>query len=243
LTRSIADEYRARLERRFHVGQISGSERGSMNRVVAACIVGILGSLSFACSPPAVGDPCTPEREFASDLGGANASDLSIDVNSVQCETRVCLQHYFQGRVSCPYGNDNATGQTGQCRQVGDRRGLYRIGGTADGALCCPILGDKEEKPIKAPVSAQCTKRDAHEAVYCSCRCDVPDDPEIDKSLVQLCECPSGFTCKPLCGKENCGLVPKGKWGSYCVRDQWKDYNPDRDFLTSCGPEKKPPAL
>src|SRR5262249_24141017 len=197
-----------------------------MNRLVTACIVGALASLSLgsvACSPVAVGDPCTPEQEFAVNTGGANPDDLTIDVNSVQCETRVCLSLYFQGRVTCPFGNNAALSQTGTCSQVGDHRNWYTLDGTASGQLCCPVPGDAEQTPIRSPVSAQCGKRQVGDSVYCSCRCDIPDPNsipgitdqeknELDKSKVQLCDCPSGYACVPLCDQThgNCSIVPKG---------------------------------
>ena len=219
-----------------------------MNRLFVACsLTAVLGAFAFGCAPVNVGDPCIPEAEFQSNSGGAVASDLNIDVNSVQCETRVCLVHYFKGRVSCPYGNANKSGQTGKCRQVGEKRGYYTIDGIdikSGGVLCCPQLGDVEEKPITLPVEAQCKGRQAKDAVYCSCRCDVPDDPEIDKNQVQLCKCPSGYECKPLCDQKNgnCGVVPKGKWGSYCVKEGklGSTYDPEKSADALCGGDLTP---
>lgn len=195
-----------------------------MNRLLAACVIGVLGSLSFGCAVTGVGDPCTPEDEFNPKFSQSVAEDLVIDVNSVQCETRVCLRHYFRGRVTCPFGNKDrgqqaAAGNT--CKAVTSKRGLYTLTGTADGELCCPVLGDISQKPVNEKVDPQCVERQAKDAVYCSCRCNVPDDPDIDRSKVTLCSCPSGFVCKELCDQKNgnCSLVPKGKWGSYCVKE------------------------
>ncbi len=219
-----------------------------MNRLVAALITGVLGSVAFGCSPVAVGDPCIPESEFQTKGGGAsNPDDLTIDVNSVQCETRVCLQHYFKGRVSCPYGNGaNALKQVGKkCIQVSaDKRNYFTIDGAPGGELCCPIIGDLDQQPITNPVPAQCTGRQAKDAVYCSCRCDVPNDPDIDRAQVQLCKCPSGFSCQPLCDAThgNCGVVPKGKWGSYCVKDGklGASFAPEQADAV-CGADLSPP--
>jgi hypothetical protein len=221
-----------------------------MNRLVVACsLTAVVGALAFGCSPVNVGDPCVPEAEFNTASGAAVPSDLGIDVNSVQCETRVCLIHYFKGRVSCPYGNGLKGGQAtagAKCRQVGDKRNYFTINGENGGALCCPQLGDIDEKPINLPVEAQCKSRPAKDAVYCSCRCDVPDDPEIDKNQVQLCKCPSGYACVPLCDQKhgNCGVVPKGKWGSYCVKEgkNGSQYNPEADETTKCGGALTPPS-
>ena len=216
-----------------------------MNRlVVAACFVGVLGANALACSVTGVGDPCIPETEFSAKSGSAQPTDLTIDVNSVQCETRVCLQHYFKGRVSCPYGNGGQAGQgvkdpAAKCQAVAGKRNLFTLDGTLAGSLCCPVLGDVESKPINNPVEAQCSGRPAKDAVYCSCRCDVPDDPEIDRGQVNLCKCPDGFSCTKLCDRENggCATLPKGKWGSYCVKDGAKGskFNPDVGQDAVCG--------
>jgi hypothetical protein len=235
-----------------------------MNRLVTACIVGALASLSLgslACSPVAVGDPCTPEQEFAKNSGAANPDDLTIDVNSVQCETRVCLSLYFQGRITCPYGNGAAISQTGACAQVGEQRGYYTIDGQKGGTLCCPVPGDPAQTPIANPVPAQCSGRGPGDSVYCSCRCDIPDPGsipgiteeeknELDKSKVQLCDCPSGYACVPLCDQThgNCSIVPKGKWGSYCVKDNNKGTgvaraaDPSGQASSLCGLGVTPPS-
>lgn len=221
-----------------------------MNRLVAACclaVVGVFGALGTGCAVSGVGDPCIPEREFNKDFGQLTLDELVIDVNSVQCETRVCLAHYFRGRVSCPFGNGGRGGQQtegAKCRAVEGHRGLYTLEGTKEGTLCCPVLGDVAEKPTNLPVDAQCSERQPKDAVYCSCRCDVPNDPDIDRSKVTLCECPEGYACKPLCNQTtgNCSLVPKGKWGSYCVRDDKKGvgFNPAQ-AEAACGPDRPRP--
>ncbi len=243
-----------------------------MNRLLAACVVTVFGALSFGCAVTGVGDPCIPEDEFAPNSGQSVIDELVIDVNSVQCETRVCLRHYFRGRVSCPFGNGALPGQglgatcgpsgdcpagslcSGKtadspgtcfapCKQVPGRRNLFTLEGSFPGTLCCPVLGDLNQKPVQKIVEGQCTNRQAKDSVYCSCRCDVPEDPEIDRSQVSLCECPTGFSCKPLCDKVNgnCGPLPKGKWGSYCVKDgpTGANFNPAQAEAT-CGAELKP---
>lgn len=215
-----------------------------MNRLLAACVMGVFGALSFGCAVTGVGDPCTPEDEFNPRFSQAVAEELVIDVNSVQCETRVCLRHYFRGRVTCPFGNA-ARGQAsaGTCTQVAGKRGLYTLDGQASGVLCCPVLGDVSQKPVNEKVDPQCTERQAKDAVYCSCRCDVPSDPDIDRSKVSLCSCPTGYACKPLCDQNNgnCSLVPKGKWGSYCVKEgpSGSGFNPAQAEAT-CRTDLKP---
>jgi hypothetical protein len=174
--------------------------------------------------------------------GGAIDSDLTIDDGSAQCATAVCLVHYFQGRVDCPYGNGNVGGQTGTCTEVPGRPHLYTLDGTAAGTICCPQPGGGGT-PIALPVEGQCSGRGAKDAVYCSCRCDVPDDPAIDRSKIHLCTCADGFACVPLCDAKhgNCGIVPKSKWGSYCVKvgPLGADYDPN-DGEAICGGPLRP---
>lgn len=219
-----------------------------MNRLFAVCFVGLFGAVGMGCSVSGVGDPCIPESEFDNkNFNQFDVNNLVIDVNSVQCETRVCLVHYFRGRVSCPFGNaapNQGVTEGAKCLAVEGVRGLYTLDGSATGALCCPVLGDIDQKPTNFSVQAQCNDRQAKDAVYCSCRCDVPDDPEIDRSKVSLCECPDGYTCKRLCDQTtgNCGnpLIPKGKYGSYCVKNgPGTNFNPDQ-AEASCGAPRTP---
>lgn len=179
---------------------------------------------TMGCASSGVGDPCTPEAELVPTFGQSTSADLVIDVNAMQCETRVCLSHYFQGRVSCPFGNGRKGGQAtpgAKCLAVPGKRGLFTLDGALTGGLCCPQLGDLEQRPLDRAVGAQCAERPAADAVYCTCRCDVPDDPAIDRKSINLCACPSGFTCTPLCDNDHgsCSVAPKGRWGSYCVKN------------------------
>ena len=224
-----------------------------MKRHVAAAAIffGMVGSLQIGCSSSGVGDPCTPESEFDVGGGGANVTDLSVDLNSTQCDTRVCLQHYFQGRVTCPFGNGQATGQAtpgAQCLPVDANQypGLYTLDGTVSGTLCCPVVGgvmddagQVQQTPINKPVEAQCSGRTVSDSVYCTCRCDVPST--VDKSTVNLCTCPSDFVCLPLFTNP---ALPLGKQGSYCVRKSQSSLTADASEQTitgACGADKTRP--
>lgn len=199
-------------------------------------------SSSTSASVSGLGNPCTPEAEYEFNGGGAVLTDLSIDTASTSCDTRVCVQLYFQGRVTCPYGNQ-ATQQTGRCLPVPALPGLYTLDGTAAGALCCPVPGDAQQRPLSHPVEAQCSGRSALDSVYCSCRCDVPAG--VDRSTVNLCACPGGFACTPLF--ENPGLPPYMR-GSYCLKTGplgadlvQRTLAGDEAALTqACGVDRKP---
>lgn len=215
-----------------------------MKRHVAAAAIffGVVGSSQIGCASTGVGDPCTPESEFDTNGGGAVLSDLGIDLNSTQCDTRVCLQHYFQGRITCPFGN-KAGGQAtagATCLPVSGMPGLYTLTGAYPGELCCPVVGDASQKPINKPVAPECAGRAPTDAVYCTCRCDVPAG--VDKSQVKLCTCDKGFQCVPLFTNP---ALPIGRQGSYCVRSAQAHLTPssstlDQDLQTACGSDKLP---
>jgi hypothetical protein len=103
-------------------------------------------ALVSACQDIGVGDPCIPELEYEPGFGGFSKDEVSVESRSFQCETRLCLVNKFQGRVSCPYGQDDL----GQCKSPD---------------------GDAE---IAVLVPPQLVSRPPSAAVYCSCRCDGP---------------------------------------------------------------------
>jgi hypothetical protein len=208
----------------------------------AAIIFGVVGLGQVGCGSTGVGDPCTPESEYSATGGGAVLTDLAVDLNSTQCDTRVCLQHFFQGRVTCPYGNNNAAGTTADsiCKAVDGFAGLYTKDGTGgaagskEGDLCCPIVGDETQHAITKPVKGQCASRPVTDAVYCTCRCAVPDGVD-----AKTCACPDGYSCEPLFNNK---ALPLGKQGSYCVKkgkngsDLKADATEDA-LIAACGSE------
>lgn len=138
------------------------------NSSYLSLLVAALGAVTAACESGGVGDPCIPEDEYRTNFGSFTAAEVNAESRSFQCETRVCLVANFQGRVSCPYGNQ----QGGQCYVPGAEQ-------TSDNV-------------VTETVQPQARSRSPNDAVYCSCRCDGPD-PE-----AQYCECPSGFRCQQL---------------------------------------------
>ena len=95
-------------------------------RTILFSVVGVLGfvavgAVPLACQSGGVGDPCTPEDEYNSQFSGFKVTEENIESRSFQCETRICLVNHFQGRVSCPMGqqapvsgNSNTTCGAGQ---------------------------------------------------------------------------------------------------------------------------------
>lgn len=115
-------------------------------------VLGALGFLAFTpgCPAEGIGDPCVPEDEYSSTFSGFALTEVSTESRSFSCQSRLCLVNHFQGRVSCPYGQEpDSTGAR------------------------CTLPGS--DAPIGASVPPQLLDRRAEDAVYCSCRCDGPD--------------------------------------------------------------------
>src|SRR5262249_11825902 len=80
---------------------------------------------------------------------------------------------------------------------------------------CC-IPGT--ETPVASEVCGQCdpdSKRNADQAVYCSCRCDVAEGAEKDPNF-NFCTCPTGFSCEEI--RPDVGLGDPQITGKYCIK-------------------------
>jgi hypothetical protein len=170
--------------------------------VVGICVIGLVPS---ACQSGGVGDPCVPEPEYDPGFAGFKVSEENIESRSFQCDTRICLANYFQGRVSCPLGqaeralcaggpdDDSACGDGEKCRAS-----AFEAPACEDNAACNAFSGGENGK---------CNA----EGKFCECGGD--ERP-----------CPAGFACddktkqctKYVCAKEgieNC-QVPKDDPGA-----------------------------
>lgn len=174
-----------------------------------------LGLFVIGCQSGGVGDPCIPEDEYHVDFGGYSVKEVNIESRSFQCTTRVCLVNHFQGRVSCPYGQDTPPV---------DQKGVFNGANGKDGKWCrIPGTdGSDRHDVVTVPVPAQLAGtpaqggRRADDTVYCSCRCDGPDPN------ARYCQCPSGYQCTQLVQDLGSGLGSTQLAGSYCVRDGTK---------------------
>ena len=283
--------------------------------LLALVSVGALGVLPVACQSGGVGDPCTPEDEYSNQFPGFKVSEENIESRSFQCSTRICLVNHFQGRVSCPQGQDgtalisclgtddtttcpagkscvpsqiyapncticdgtdpncqavacpsplqcdatlgictcttadngkNANGITyscepsdpndvtspqvlhsyichtpGACQTVaGGTTKANDVKGTTDTPLDCCIPGT--DSPVAVSVCGQCdgnSKRNAAQAVYCSCRCCVPCCPACTDGTMGLCEPAGSDPTSPTCSTDTsiCGPGnPVAPGGSAC---------------------------
>lgn len=204
------------------------SARGTRSAVVPHLLptLGLLtGLLGLGCDPGGVGDPCVPEDEYRTDFSGFSIEEVNVESKSFQCLTRVCLVNHFQGRVSCPYGQSEATADA--CSEnAGDC-----LPGSQSHRESCRIPGqdgtDVNDR-IHVPVQPQKVDRQANQAVYCSCRCAGPDPN------ANYCECPSGFSCVELV--DDIGLGKGQLAGSYCVKNGTKYEGANTASGSDCNP-------
>jgi hypothetical protein len=197
-----------------------------------AAIVAVAVLSGTGCQSTGVGDPCTPEQEYDPSFLGFDIGEVSVESKSFQCQTRLCLVNHFEGRVSCPYGQQ--------------ANGMPVAGTTAcdsQGAGCCtpgvnaPVTGLEPDGTFSDPVNmakvpAQCSNRQAADAVYCSCRCANVNNQTNDG--FNYCTCPNGFACTQLVNSIG-GNSDEGLTGAYCVKDNTA-YNPTETTCTSCDP-------
>ncbi|HVJ22034.1 MAG TPA: hypothetical protein VM686_41800 [Polyangiaceae bacterium] len=189
-------------------------------------LVAALGLFALGCESGGVGDPCTPEDEYTQGFANFSDEEVNVESRSFQCETRICLVNHFQGRVSCPYGQSET-----DLTLPGEDPARCRIPGT-DGIPDEGTPPGENYETINTPVLPQLHDRQAEKAVYCSCRCDGPDEG------ARYCECPSGYKCTELV--RELGLSGAQLAGSYCVRNG-TEYNPTRRPVGNCDRLTDPP--
>ena len=125
----------------------SGALRWSVPVAVAALLAMSCGAESSLASG-AVGSACIPDEENRPGFYGYDWDAVFVETNTPKCRGEVCLVAYFQGRQSCPYGQEEPSA------------GCKTTDGTQD---------------VTEPVPPQLEGRPANDAVYCSCRCAGPD--------------------------------------------------------------------
>lgn len=174
--------------------------------------------IGSSCGEGGIGDPCTPEDEYLTGFSGFSQNEVNIESRSFQCLTRVCLVNHFQGRVSCPYGQEEDPDALGSglatCMGTSEHRNSDEcLPGGALHEKSCQVPdrdGARWEDRIEVPVDPQFTERKAEDTVYCSCRCGGEGDP------ATTCDCPSNYDCEPLV--DNLGIGPAQLAGRYCVK-------------------------
>ena len=203
----------------------------------AVALVGLAGMALMpaflqGCSQTGVGDPCVPEQEYFTCFAGFQVGEVNVESKSFQCQTRLCLVNHFQGRVSCPYGQNAGTNDiSAQC-------GTGVVGGSptpyypaseypAGTPTTCSIPGGatltgtpNSELPItqtqiQVAVPPQIFNRNTSQAVYCSCRC--ANDQGLTNDGAVYCTCPDNYTCTQLVSSIG-GSLDNGLTGGYCMK-------------------------
>jgi hypothetical protein len=209
--------------------------------VIAVGIVGFALSpaLMAGCKATGVGDPCTPEQEYDPTFNGFDEAEVNVESKSFQCQTRLCLVNHFQGRVSCPYGQDaqgnppkDPSGKLFNDSHGNPIAACGVPGSTPDGTgkQSEPISGNANDPKTLATVKPECTDRTADKAVYCSCRCANVNGRTDDGA--NYCKCPDGFQCTQLVTP--IGPTDTGLTGAYCIKSGTA-YDPT-NACTPCDP-------
>jgi hypothetical protein len=196
---------------------------------VAAFVAVVAGA---GCGGGGVGDPCVPEQEYDTCFGGFQIGEVNVESKSFQCQTRLCLVNHFQGRVSCPYGQNAGTTPIPACGTgvVGGNATAYYpaseygTGSTAIPQTCsvpggATLIGSgsavAQEYQIQVAVPPQVFARNTAEAVYCSCRCANDQNQTNDGAV--YCQCPDNYTCTQLVSSIG-GNLDNGLTGGYCMK-------------------------
>lgn len=223
-----------------------GPMAAALSAVAAVVVVSSTG-----CSATGVGDPCIPEQEYDPTFAGFDPREVNVESKSFQCETRLCLVNHFQGRVSCPYGQ-NITATAANLSAPGTNEPCNNQKPTDQNSACCTPGIYQPVKPTtnigsgggdggggsgsnNYSVLPNCTDRTASTAVYCSCRCANVDGNTNDGA--NYCTCPDGYDCTQLVAQT--GVAGENLTGAYCIKHNTA-YNVNTSCIASfCDPTAK----
>lgn len=162
----------------------------------------LCGSMQVACSgkdtaivqsTSLIGAPCVPYEETVATFSG-NGLGLSVYLDSPACGGDICLSYYFQGRVTCPYGQTDEE--------------VAALPATASARCRLPdASGNMTQQPVTASVPPQLVARRPETSVYCSCACSGTDSSQ------KYCTCPTNMRCEQF-GIPN----PRSTTTGVCVR-------------------------
>jgi hypothetical protein len=192
----------------------------------AAIAVAVSGT---GCQNTGIGDPCTPEAEYSTSFAGFSFKEVSTESADYQCFSRLCLVNHFQGRVSCPYGQD------------ANRNNGFPASATATAPKGCltpfinqpvdvKVNGNFVDQTLKSTVNPQCQDRRADQTVYCSCRCANLNGKTDDGAV--YCACPDGYSCTQLYSSIG-GARDSNLTGAYCIKSG-SDFDPNAVCAATC---------
>ncbi len=177
------------------VSRRSPNARGVVHGLFAiACIAGA-ATVPSSCQTGGIGDPCVPEDEYDGTFGGFRVSQENIESRSFQCESRICLVNHFQGRVTCPLGQQAKTA----CTKPGESSGCSGDELCTESATfqvdCSGCLD--EDDTTSCPCADSCNA----EGAFCECGSndDCPTDYLCDTEGVKLPDgttAPASHQCK-----------------------------------------------
>jgi hypothetical protein len=199
-----------------------------MTRSILAALtiaVVVVATSGTGCQSTGVGDPCTPEQEYAASFLGFSANEVNVESKSFQCQTRLCLVNHFQGRVSCPYGQDSGGNAISPAKSGCVTPGISL---QVDGK---DPSGNYIDMKAQATVEPQCIDRSADKAVYCSCRCANVNGKNDDGA--NYCTCPDNYDCTQLVS--SIGQGNEGLTGAYCIK-HGTAYDPNNNCNNHCDP-------
>ncbi|MBV9948606.1 MAG: hypothetical protein JOZ69_17290 [Myxococcales bacterium] len=193
----------------------SGALPAGATAVLACATPAPAGTFSGASDPSRVGAACTPSPESSPTFAGFDFHIVVLDEGNPACGSDVCLVNHFQGRTTCPYGQD-------------------ANGSSPVGVPACTVPGTNTAvRPAAAAgslgnaVQPQCVRRRPKVSVYCTCRCANGAGKTDDGAA--YCSCPSGYSCAPVVP-----LLQPGepRAGGYCLPNGTA-YNPN-EACTPC---------
>ncbi|WP_438001269.1 hypothetical protein WMF26_17555 [Sorangium sp. So ce185] len=158
-----------------------------MTRSILSGLLGLLSvvamaSLPAACESGGVGDPCLPEDEYDPQFAGFKVTEENIESRSFQCQTRICLVNHFQGRVSCPLGQEAPV----PCQPGGGGCGACEPAGTY-----APDCNPEED------AAGQCVSGKCDPGGFCKCatKADCPSEDWVcgDDGVCRLHLCRDNF--------------------------------------------------
>lgn len=201
-------------------GQAKPQECGSGESCPPGETCKLAGAIPASCNPaacPAGGNG--PGSDCNDDTG----KNQACGGRTCDSETRLCRCKTVSDCTGIG-GNDNPVkytcGGEGYC--VATTSVCAPEPNSAEGQKRCYVPGTGT--PIAAPVCGQCaddSKRNADQAVYCTCRCAPPkDNPSAEDDNFNFCECPEGFECAEI--NPNVGLGDAQLAGSYCIKQGTK---------------------
>ena len=169
------------------------------------------GAIVNNCDPT----PCSEKGANPNDCNKSDGSNETCGGNVCDAEGRFC----HCSSAQCPE-NYYCDSEARQCLTAVCSKPRNEL---AEGEQRCYVPGTEE--PIAVPVCGQCaaaSKRDAENAVYCSCRCDVADDtpPDPADDNFNFCSCPDGFVCEEI--RKFIGISDRQLSGKYCIKQNTK---------------------